>query len=462
MSQIQLETEKIGFREKASFALANLGNIPIMALIGGYLMIFYTDIVGLNPTSVATLFLITRVLDGLNDPVMGYIIDHLPRTKLGRFRTYLLIGVVICSVNYMLLWFGPAWVPAGKLVVAYISYVLIGITFDLMDIPLNSMIPAMTADEKERASLSTIKGVFYMIGTVIFSVGAPLVISALGASLPTYYILVFTAIAIVLICTIIGVRGIRERVEPIQDEPYKLKDIFGIIRLRPILSTFLTTLLFGISGAISGSSNIYFATYVLDNRVEILSLTTILSVVGMVPSLSIAGWLIGKIGKKNLFTIALIIGCCSPLLRLVNVTSIPLMLVSSVISGFTLGFGMVLIYNVQADNVDYVEYATNRRAEGGIASLYSFITKAGGGIGGAISGYILAATGYVANQVQTDTARFGIITNVLILPVVLYLAACFVFGFGYNITTEKLAEISATLRERREEKARAEQSTSAD
>jgi len=155
--------EKVGFKEKISFGLLNINGY--MLLVNTYLMIFYTDVAGLNPAAVATLFLITRILDGLNDPIMGYIIDHLPRTKLGRFRGYLLIGTVICTLNFFLLWFGPAWAPAGKLAIAYISYILIGITFDMMQIPNGSLLPAVTADQKDRAVLSIFKGVATLGGS---------------------------------------------------------------------------------------------------------------------------------------------------------------------------------------------------------------------------------------------------------------------------------------------------------
>jgi Na+/melibiose symporter-like transporter len=144
-------------KEKISFFIANLGNIPIMTLMNAFLLIFYTDVVGLNPAAVAILFIFARVLDGFNDPIIGYIVDHLPRTKWGKFRPYIVLGSLFCSLNYIILWLGPSLATNGKLLIAYISYILFGITFDLMDVPLNSLIPVMTEEEKERNSLSLIK-----------------------------------------------------------------------------------------------------------------------------------------------------------------------------------------------------------------------------------------------------------------------------------------------------------------
>ena len=157
-------SDKVTLKEKISYALVNLGNIPIQTILGSYLQIFYTNIVGLSPASCATLFLIARVLDGLNDPFVGFAIDHIPTTKHGHFRPTLVVGSILCALNFLLLWFGPLMATSGKLAIAYVSYLLIGVLFPVMDISLNSMLPVMTTDMEERNMLSSLKGVVYMVG----------------------------------------------------------------------------------------------------------------------------------------------------------------------------------------------------------------------------------------------------------------------------------------------------------
>jgi len=441
--------EKMRFKEKFSFGILNLNGY--MLLINTYLMIFYTDLVGLNPAAVATLFLITRVLDGLNDPVMGYIIDHLPRTKLGRFRGYLLIGTAVCTLNYFLLWFGPAWAPAGKLAIAYVSYVLIGITFDMMQIPNSSLLPAITADQKDRATLSTFKGAFSLFGSLVFGVIPAFILEAMGQTLRSYSIILFAAMAIVLVTTAAGTLGIRERVEPISDEQYKFREIYGILTQRPVFIVMLVTVLFAISTSASNASNMYFFTYVLE-RVDVMGISSMVAIVGVVPAVLVSGPLVQKFGKKRLMLGVLISSMLCFAMRLLAVTNIPLIYASTLLCSFPVGIYSVILPNIQADNIDYVEYKLNWRAEAGISSLDSFVAKASQGIGGAISGYVLAATGYVANQPQTDLAKFGIVFNVIGLPVIIYIIAILVFGFGYNLNQKKLDEVNETLNQRREAK----------
>ncbi len=165
--------EKIKFLEKLSFALATMSSGPILTLTGSFLMIFYTDVVGLNPIAIGTLFLLSRLVDAVNDPITGYFIDRLPRTKSGKYRSLLMVGGLIASINFALMWFGPAWATAGKLVIAYVSYLLLGLTYDIFDIAKNSLLPAMTANPKERLSLGSIGAVGGILGGMIFSIIAP-------------------------------------------------------------------------------------------------------------------------------------------------------------------------------------------------------------------------------------------------------------------------------------------------
>jgi GPH family glycoside/pentoside/hexuronide:cation symporter/glucuronide carrier protein len=385
---------------------------------------------------------------------MGFVIDHLPRTKNGRFRSYLLFGTFICCANFLLVWFGPLWAPAGKLAVAYISYLILGITFDMMDIPLNSMIPAMTDNDKDRNTLSAIKGTAYQIGMTLLNMSFPLILA--GASTPRagYSTLILVGTAIVLVFTTIGVRGIRERIEPVNTgEKYKIKDLVSILVSRPVLSLFLVTFISGCGMMTAAGVGIYFYIYVLNNRLDVMGMTAIFSLAGTLPFMILTPLFANRYGKKPVYILGLAIGCVAPLIRLFNVANIPLILAATVLAGVGSGLSMTLGYGLQADNVDYVEHTRGLRAEGAVASLNSFIIKAAMGIGGAIPGYILAATGYIPNQAQSDATKSGIIAAVIILPAVLSFIVLFVFGFGYNINKTRLAEITQALRDKRAGKA---------
>ena len=219
---MKAKSQKIGALEKVSFFLANVGNIPLMSLLSSFFTLFYTTIVGLDPAALGTLFLISKVADGISDPIMGYFLDKFPVTKMGKFRPMLILGTVICVINYIFLWFGAVWSPVGKYVIVYITYLLLGWTFDIMDISLNSLLPVMTAENKERNSLSLIKALGYGLGGAAISILAPIIVAS--GTLESYYILIFGSMAVTLVFSILGALGVKERVTPkgTDDERYPL------------------------------------------------------------------------------------------------------------------------------------------------------------------------------------------------------------------------------------------------
>ena len=443
-----MNQDKIKMREKLSFAMANFGNIPIMTLINGYLLIFYTNICGLSPAACATLFLIARFLDAINDPLVGFIIDHLPTRKMGHFRPTLILGTILCSVNFLLLWFGPMLSTSGKLAIAYVSYILLGVLFPVMDISLNSLLPVMTEDMKERNSLSTIKGLAYVIGALVIGVAAPLILGD-TSNKHGYINLVLIMTAVIFFFSIIGTMGVKERVKPQMENSYSVKELFKILSQKPVYITFLAVLLYSIGSNIVNAANTYFYTYIFED-LTLASIITLITCVAVFPATMVIGNLIGRFGKKKMYAIGLALAGLAPIIRLLDVRSIPLLIVSVLIAGIGAGFAAPLNYGIQADNTDYIEVSMGIRAEGAVASLSSFVSKCAMGIGGAIPGYLLQLAGFDSKAaVQNDDVINVIVLCVLILPAIVNVVAIVIFSKGYPITKEKLNEQTYLLREKR-------------
>jgi len=419
-------------------------------LASTFLLIFYTDVVHLDPAAVATLFLISRIVDACYDPVMGYILDHMPRTKMGKFRPLLLIGVVLCCLNYMVLWFGPVWATDGKLLIAFISYLLLGATYDLMDISKNSMLPVMTSNMKERSTLGTLGALGAILGGTVLAIAAPLILAAGKSSLQSYYTLIFLAIGFVAVLSIWGVLGTKERVFQGGEEiKYSFRDFLRILSQRPVLMTFVFGLLFSMGFYGSQAVGAYFFTYVMKD-LALLGAVSLVQVVGLLPGLFLSVTLSMRLGKKRALIYAILLLVVITLLRLIAPTSVALVYISTLVGGFVLGLFTPILLVMGADNIDYVEYKMNFRSEAAVQSSMSFVSKVANGLGAAIPGYVLGLTGYIANsQQQPDSTITGIILCVTVLPVVLYLAATVVLGFGYNVDKNLLQTIQTTLSERR-------------
>ena len=443
-----MNQDKIKMREKLSFAMANFGNIPIMTLINGYLLIFYTNICGLSPAACATLFLIARFLDAINDPLVGFMIDHLPTRKMGHFRPTLILGTILCSANFLLLWFGPMLSTSGKLAIAYVSYILLGVLFPVMDISLNSLLPVMTEDTKERNSLSSIKGLAYVIGALVIGVAAPLILGD-TSNKQGYINLVLIMTAVIFFFSIIGTMGVKERVKPQMENSYSVKELFKILSQKPVYITFLAVLLYSIGSNIVNAANTYFYTYIFED-LTLASIITLITCVTVFPATMVIGNLIGRFGKKKMYAIGLALAGLAPIIRLLDVRSIPLLIVSVLIAGIGAGFAAPLNYGIQADNTDYIEVSMGIRAEGAVASLSSFVSKCAMGIRGAIPGYLLQLAGFDSKAaVQNADVINVIVLCVLILPAIVNVVAIVIFSKGYPITKEKLNEQTYLLREKR-------------
>lgn len=443
-----MNQDKIKMREKLSFAMANFGNIPVMTLINGYLLIFYTNICGLSPAACATLFLIARFLDAINDPLVGFMIDHLPTRKMGHFRPTLILGTILCSANFLLLWFGPMLSTSGKLAIAYVSYILLGVLFPVMDISLNSLLPVMTEDMKERNSLSSIKGLAYVIGALVIGVAAPLILGD-TSNKQGYINLVLIMTAVIFFFSIIGTMGVKERVKPQMENSYSVKELFKILSQKPVYITFLAVLLYSIGSNIVNAANTYFYTYIFED-LTLASIITLITCVTVFPATMVIGNLIGRFGKKKMYAIGLALAGLAPIIRLLDVRNIPLLMVSVLIAGIGAGFAAPLNYGIQADNTDYIEVSMGIRAEGAVASLSSFVSKCAMGIGGAIPGYLLQLAGFDSKAaVQNDDVINVIVLCVLILPAIVNVVAIVIFSKGYPITKEKLNEQTYLLREKR-------------
>ncbi len=446
-------SEKIGIGEKICYFLANIGNIPLMTLLSTFFMIFYTDVVGLNAGALATLFLISKVVDGLSDPLMGFFLDKFPVTKMGKFRPMLMLGTVICVVNYILLWFGAVWSPVGKYAIVYVTYILLGWTFDIMDISLNSLLPIMTTDNKQRNQLSLIKAVAYMLGAMGLSIVGPVIVAS--GTLESYYVLIFGSMVITLVCSLVGAAGVKERVtfEGTAEERYKIRDLFKFLFTKPVIVTFLANLLYmiGVQGA-SGAGT-YFFTYIMGD-LSIMAGVSSISMVGMIPGMIFAPLLANKIGKKKVFAAGIFICAIGPAIRFLDPTSLLLIYVGTIIGSIGGGFIMPLTYGVQADNTLYVQYTTGKHAEAAIASLSSFLTKVGQGIAGALPGYVLAACGYINGAAsQPESVYTGILGCVLVAPVVLCIIGGLVFTFGYKLDKDTVDKMATEIAEQERVKA---------
>ena len=299
-------------------------------------MIFYTNVIGLNPIAIGTLFLLSKIMDGISDPINGYLIDRLPRTQFGKYRSVMIGGTIVCCLNFLLLWFGPAWATSGKLTIAYISYLVLGFSFDYMDIPKNSFLPAMTANPKERSESWRPIALGTIVSGMVVAIIAPLILSAGDLSLKAFSTLVLIVTGAVLVFGIVGALGVKERVVPVDMETkHSLKDFLKYLIQRPVFVTSMYGLMFSAALYIPGVVSVYFFTYVMKN-LALASAVAPIQLVGLLLGIFLSALILRKLGKERSY-IRRPCGydhCFCDLW--INPTSLALIYISTIIGGFIL------------------------------------------------------------------------------------------------------------------------------
>ena len=150
---------KLSWGRKLGFGVGGLGKDLCYAMISTYLTIYLTDTVGLAPLFVGNLFLVARIWDAVNDPMMGFIVDN-THTRWGKFRPWILIGTIVNAVILALLFRGPQLTGFAQYAYYSVMYILWGMTYTVLDIPYWSMLPSMSSTKEERDSMSVIPRIF--------------------------------------------------------------------------------------------------------------------------------------------------------------------------------------------------------------------------------------------------------------------------------------------------------------
>ena len=443
----------IGAAEKTAFTFGSIGKNLMFWGIGTFLLVFYTDVFGLTPAAVGTLFLVARVFDGVNDPIVGFILDHLQPTRWGRFRPWLLLGAVLAALNFAALFLGPELSYTGKLVYAYITYIVFGITFDLVDVPYASLMVTMTQDAHERNKLNALVAVGLIAGTGLAVVATVPLVGLFPTPQQGYRVvgLIYAIIAMVGVAW--TAFGTRERVTKADDDSYTLRELYPIlIENRPFMVLMISIVLFSTGNFVLTSANLIFYTYFVGDA-GLFGLVQLPTGPAIIAAAVAMPFIARRIGKRRTYMLGYAIFIIFTVaFFFLRPTSVLLLILLA--SGIAVGGapGAALIDSMVADTNEYAEWHTGRRSEGAIQAGFTFVKKLANGAGGALAGYLLAFVGYQANAVQSAETLNGILIIVTLVPAFFALLALAAMSF-YPLSEARFAEMLRDLQARRADKA---------
>jgi GPH family glycoside/pentoside/hexuronide:cation symporter len=462
----------ISFKEKVGYGFGDMSSSMFWKIFGMYLLFFYTDVFGLTPAEAGTMFLITRIWDAVNDPMMGMIADR-TNTKWGKYRPYLLFGAIPFALIGILTFLTPNFSHGWKLVYAYITYTLMMMVYTVVNVPYASLLGVMSPNPKDRNVLSSFRMFFAYAGSFLtFLLLQPLV-DALGDKLgtPAQHALdaasgdistvpaawTITVAIIGVICAIlffICFKWTKERVKPVDESKNKVsiwKDLSDLFSNAPwwiLLAAGIAALIF--NSIRDGVAIFYFNEYVnIDAKVWKWTLPTVYLLIGQASNMigvALAAPVANKVGKKTTFIGAMALAA---LLSIVfyqfKPGQIALILIFQVFISICAGSIFPLLWSMYADIVDYQELKTGRRATGLIFSSSSMSQKFGWALGTAVTGWLLSAFGYNSVLVnQSAQALNGIRLMMSWLPAA-GCAIAIVAVFFYPLGEKKMQEVTSQL-----------------
>lgn len=398
---------KLSAGRKLCFGVGALGKDLCYAMISTYLTIYLTDTVGLAPLFVGNLFLVARVWDAVNDPMMGFIVDN-TRTRWGKFRPWILIGTLINAVILVLLFKGPEL--EGFALYAYYSvmYILWGMTYTIMDIPYWSMLPSMSSTKEERDSTSVIPRIFASSAWLLVGAFGLKMIDTLGQGNEAKgYAASSVVVAAVFVGTILVTvifardRSSLDAASGQKAQRTSLKYAIHVITANDQLKVYIGVVLaYNLVVQLAGGMALYYFKYVTQDADLFPYFTTAASFAEM-GALFLFPILSRFMSKKQVFAIAsftpavglialLVAGAVVP-------ANIPIIIICGLLykfgSGLTLGATTVML----ADVIDYGEVTLGTRNESIVASFQTLLVKTASAVAGWLIGVGLTICGYVEN-----------------------------------------------------------------
>ncbi len=443
---------KVSLKEKLGYGVGAIGLDLSYGMFYSYLSIFLTNALGIHPAFLLIITPIARLWDGFNDPMMGMIVDR-TKTKMGKYRPWILAGAMINAVVLCLLFNNPGFASGsvGLYVYAAVLYVLWGMTNTLADIPFWSMVPSFASEEKDRNLVSTIARAFSGLGQGIISIFTPIAVAYFGGvagskldamtsdtlskgfgkwSLVTAAGLIFFA-AISVIST-------KERRIVVNNDKFSFKSAINVIRQNDQLLVFMLFAMISNAGfyMTSGISGYYFTSVLGDLTLQ--SKFNLMGTVGSVLAILVVPVCSKFMNNRSIYRLSLGMAAAGYIGMAVmgycfsgNVTALGLFYILT-----SLGTGSMFVNQtvMLADCVDYGEYKTGKRNQSLTFSMKGFLQKMAYTIQAVIMYATFTVTGYDGEAiVQTAQAKSAISFLMFIVPPVMIIASLIIFSKKYKI-----------------------------
>ena len=453
-------TGKLWFVSYLGFGVGAVGMDLSYGLFNSYLTKYFTDVLLINATFLLIIPTLARIWDGINDPMVGTIVDN-TRSKWGKFRPWILTGSVLNAVALTLLFTNPGFevssttVNMKLYVYAAVMYVLWGMTNTIVDIPYWSMVPALTNDPARRNTIAAIPRFFCGAGQLLIVILTVPMVKLLGggdAAKGYSRWAMIAGIVLVLGC-IVTVTTTKERGAAPPKEKFTLRKAFSTVRSNDQLLVFmLTALLFNTGWYITNAMAVYYFDDVYGDD-GMISLFGAISGVGQAAGLFLLPVLSKKFTRLRVIKGAMLMavfGYAGMLITGPVINVFPAFALFAFLGCSGIGCMFVAQTIMLADIVDYGEYSLGYRSESIVFSMKGFLQKFAYTIQSIVIALGLKLSAYDgALPEQTVQSKNAISAMMFAIPPVFMLAAFTIFTKKYKLNGELTDKVNAYIAEKR-------------
>jgi Na+/melibiose symporter-like transporter len=478
-------SQKLSVVEKVGYSLGDLAANLVFQTLVTFIAYYYTDVYQLTPSAAQWVIGTCGIIGGvLFSPIMGMIADR-TRTRWGRYRPWILWTSVPFGALVLLTFTTPNFSENGKLIYAFVTYLLLVTLYTANNLPYSSLSGVLTGKMSERNSLSSYRFVAVMAAQFIIQVLLRPLVLVLGEGNEAVgfekIMMIFAVIGVV--CFLITFLTTRERVIEKQSENSSiLQDLSDLVKNKPWLIMLFVTILIFINLALKGGTYVYYFKYYasqselssflnnigFNNLIEgikqswpnfkwpeevdasAFGLFNGSGIIMMIIGIGFSRMLADRFGKRDVFGIALFIST----LFIIAFVFIPReaihwMFISQILHGFSYGITIPLMWAMIADVADYSEWKNHRRATAVIFSAMILGLKGGLTIGGTLVVTCLAIYGYQRGMdIQSMESIEGIKLTMSVFASIPFFLACALLFF-YEINKKLEVQIEQELASRR-------------
>ncbi|MCB8945897.1 MAG: MFS transporter [Ardenticatenaceae bacterium] len=446
---------QLSFVQKLAYGVGDVGPALVATLSGFYLNAFLLDVAGLRPSMAALIFLLVKIWDSVNDPVIGTLTDR-TNTRWGRRRPWLLFGAVPFGLAWFLQWQVPALSDTGLFFYYLVVALLLDTALTAVNVPYTALTPEIASAYNERTSLNSFRFSFSILGGLASLVIHDMLLRAAETVVRGYVISAAIMGIVIIVTNLITFAAIKESYvkDEAEPEPGFLEGFRIAFSNRPFVMVTAIYLMSWLAIQFVQANMLLYVRYWMGTEDQFIILAMCLQI-SIFLFLLVWTKVSERIGKRHVYFIGVSLWIVVELvLYFVQPGQMTLLIILAILAGVGASVAYLIPWSMLPDVVDVDELNTGLRREGVYYGFFVFLQKLGISLGLAIANVVFEWAGYInavpgeAIPVQPDSVQLALRLFVSFVPAVILLLS-FPIVYKYPITRERHAEIQAELAARK-------------